>query len=240
MPNEIFRTLSLIDNDDPTSLGDFEFLSSMTKIQGCQYPIAMRASVASDPAGPVTWPVHMELERGFWCVNSEVDGGLCADWSIELCCPKQATGDCSEEGYEWTPWYNNDDAGGMGDWEPKIDTMCETPIAMKAEVISGEFDEVTHIDNIKGFYCLNEENVGGCSDYRVSFCCPYLAEGTCDAYGHAWITWLDADDPPGLGDLEKITSFSEHAVCDNPTGVKVKTISGEEPNDAFKRRVHNP
>ena len=94
---------------------------------------------------------------------------------------------------------------------------------------------MTHIDNIKGFYCLNEENVDGCADYRVSFCCPYLAEGTCDAYGHTWLRWLDADDPPGLGDLEKITSFSEHAVCDNPTGVRVQTISGEEPNDAFKR-----
>ena len=70
---------------------------------------------------------------------------------------------------------------------------------------------------------------------RVSFCCPQHSEGTCDAYGHTWLRWLDADDPPGLGDIETITSFSEHAVCDEPKGVKVETISGDEPNDAFHR-----
>ena len=126
----------LIDNDDPNDLGDFEFLTSMTKIQGCQYPIAMRASTPFDAAAQ-SWPVYLDIERGFWCVNSEMSDGQCADWSVELCCPKEATGDCSEEGYEWTPWYNNDNADGMGDWEPRIDTMCETPIALKAEVVSG-------------------------------------------------------------------------------------------------------
>ena len=55
----------------------------------------------------------------------------------------------------------------MGDWEPKIDTMCKNPIALKAEVVSGEFNAITHIDNIKGFYCLNEENDAGCSDYSL-------------------------------------------------------------------------
>ena len=126
-------------------------------------------------------------------------GGQCLDWSVELCCPKLATGDCSEAGYEWTPWFNNDNPDGMGDWEPKIDTMCETPIAIKAEAATGAWNEITHIDNVKGFYCLNEENQndGGCSDYQVAFCCPHLAEGTCDTYGHTWLSWMDADDPPG-------------------------------------------
>ena len=39
----------------------------------------------------------------------------------------------------------------------------------------------------------------------------------------------------GLGDLEKITSFSEHEVCEKPTAVKVRTIDGSVPNNAFKR-----
>ena len=228
---------TVINNDDPfqpNDLGDFEFLTSMNKKQGCQYPIGIRATT-NDIPGYDSWPVHADLERGFWCVNSEMSNGMCNDWAVEICCPKEATGDCTEDGFKWTPWYNNDNADGMGDWEPRIDTMCETPIAIRAEVVTGDFNEVTHIDNIKGFYCLNEENAGGCSDYQVSFCCPDVTEGDCDGYGQAWGEWLDVDDPPGLGDLELITSFSEHTVCSAPSGVKVQTISGDEPNDAFRR-----
>ena len=66
------------------------------------------------------------------------------------------------------------------------------------------FNAQTHIDTDTGFWCINSENPDtfGCSDYKVSFCCPQTSEGTCDAYGHSWGAWLDIDDPDGLGDME--------------------------------------
>ena len=76
-----------VNNDDATGLGDFEYLTSMDKKQGCSNPIAMRAT-ATETAGYSSWPVHMDLHRGFWCVNSEMDNGFCENWAVELCCPK--------------------------------------------------------------------------------------------------------------------------------------------------------
>ena len=63
--------------------------------------------------------------------------------------------------------------------------MCQNPLAVKAETVSGNaFNNVTHIDTNIGFWCLNDENEPtGCEDYRVSFCCPGMTEGSCDAYG---------------------------------------------------------
>ena len=47
-----------------------------------------------------------------------------------------ATGDCSADGYEWSDWYNNDDAGDSGDWELRSDDMCANPTAVKVHNIN--------------------------------------------------------------------------------------------------------
>ena len=88
--------------------------------------------------------------------------------------------------------------------------MCAKPIAIKAETLSGAaFDDVTHIDPMAGFWCFNEENGNNqCQDYRVSFCCPTNAEGTCENSGAVWGQWLDIDDPEGKGDLKQIHNYS--------------------------------
>lgn len=91
--------------------------------------------------------------------------------------------------------------------------------------VSGQVDNVTHIDLDIGFWCLTEENgILGCQDYRVSWCCPGLTEGTCDSYGYSWKNWVDVDDPDGLGDMEIKTSFSEFDVCDEPEGIKARKV----------------
>ena len=117
--------------------------------------------------------------------------------------------------------------------------MCANPTAVKAQTVSGNpFNNVTHIDTNIGFWCLNDENENqyenGCEDYRVSFCCPGKTEGSCDAYGHSWGSYLNIDSPDGLGDMEIKTSFSEHQVCDEPTGIKAQVFNGTE-SDAFTR-----
>ena len=63
-----------------------------------------------------TWPLHMDLNLGFWCVNSEHTNG-CPDFEVELCCPKSQLGTCPQ-GYSWTTWTDTDDPSGTGDWEP--------------------------------------------------------------------------------------------------------------------------
>ena len=184
--------------DTPDNDGDFEFIHSYDSYEACANPSGIRATAADTGAG--TWPVHIDLVMGFWCVNSEQDTGTCEDFSVEFCCPKTATADCTADGYSWSEWYNVDSPDESGDWELHSNQMCANPTAVKAETLSGNaFNNMTHIDNEIGFWCVNDENDNTCEDYRVSFCCPGGAEGQCDAYGHSWGAWLDVDDPDGLG-----------------------------------------
>ena len=220
--------------DTPSGDGDYEYLHMYTLDESCSNPTGVRAT--SSGVGE-SWPVHIDVTKGFWCVNSEQASNMCEDFSVQFCCPKSATGDCSADGYSWSDFYDNDDPDNSGDWELRSDEICANPIAVKAETLSGsDFDAQTHIDNEIGFWCLNDENLDtfGCEDYRVSFCCPEKAEGTCEAYGYSWGKWLDIDDPDGLGDMEVKTSFSEFEVCEEPSGIKAQVKDGEE-SDAYTR-----
>ena len=84
-----------------------------------------------------TWPLHADLTIGFWCVNSEQETGICADFQVSFCCPKKQYGTC-DTGYDWTDFTNKDDPGGVGDWEhPNKMEHCKNPIAVKAESLTG-------------------------------------------------------------------------------------------------------
>lgn len=74
-----------------------------------------------------------------------------------------------------------DSPDNSGDWELRSDEMCANPTAVKAETVDGsDFNNMTHIDNDVGFWCINDENsesLTGCVDYQVSYCCPTTTEG---------------------------------------------------------------
>lgn len=73
----------------------------------------------------------------------------------------------------------------------------------KSYEVLNRVSDVTHIEVDRGFWCLSEENNDSeCEDYRVSFCCPTFSEGSCSKYGSVWQSWIDRDDPDGVGDIE--------------------------------------
>ena len=58
---------------------------------------------------------------------------------IRYCCPdKFQFGDCEGEGYEWTNYFNSDDATQDGDWELiksfSPSDVCQNPIAVQGWV----------------------------------------------------------------------------------------------------------
>ena len=140
----------LINTDQPfTDDGDFEMLKNLNNLQGCANPTGLRA-IANDNAAYGSWPVHIDLDLGFWCLNSEQThaSGICQDFSIQVCCPEFATGSCDQPGYNWTEYYDNDNPDGMGDWEARSDSMCQSPTAVQVQAKDGgAFKTYTHIDN---------------------------------------------------------------------------------------------
>ena len=225
---------ALMNTDDPwTDAGDFELLKNIQGI--CANPTGIRA-VAPDTGNYGSWPVHIDIDIGFWCINGEQTvGGGCEDFQIQVCCPKFATGDCDAPGYSWTNFYDNDNPDGVGDWETRSDLMCGNPSAIQVITTDGSaFDDVIHMDTELGFWCINEENSDTCKDYQVSYCCPETQEGTCSAYGHAWTQYYDKDDPVDYGDIETIEKFSPNEMCDVPTGIRARENDGTT-SDAFTR-----
>ena len=58
---------------------------------------------------------------------------------IRYCCPdKYQFGDCEGDGYEWTQYFNSDDATQDGDWELiksfSPSDVCQNPIAVQGLV----------------------------------------------------------------------------------------------------------
>ena len=224
------RWFGPLNNGNPTAQdGDYEFYHVYTNTNMCENPTAIKATTI--PVGDGVWPLHMDLELGFWCVNAEQTNGQCEDFEVSFCCPETQTGPCDQPGYNWTDWYNNDQPDGMGDWEARTDLQCANPIAIKAQTISGNaFDEWTHIDTNMGFWCLNDQQQDGAcdEDYEVSYCCATTEVGECDTYGHAWQGYSDLDDPEGLGDLETLVKQAANDVCDAPTGIRARQVNETE------------
>ncbi|KAM4749047.1 cartilage intermediate layer protein 1 [Rhinophrynus dorsalis] len=106
----------------------------------------------------------------------------------------------TDELQEWTTWFNIDHPGGNGDYE-RLDAIrfyyphkvCERPIRMESRttewVPASKTGEVVHYSLLKGFWCINKEQVEGrnCSNYSVRFLCPVVI-GTA-APKKPWSTW---------------------------------------------------
>ena len=230
-----WTTLSSV-SDPTTDSGDFEFIHAHPR--GCDAPSGVRASAADD--GSSTWPVHLNLDLGFWCVNSEQSDGQCADFSVQFCCPTTATGDCSADGYKWSEYVNNDLPDGIGDWESLPATVCANPIAIEASLSANATEAITqriHVDNNKGVWCLNSENGGSCDDYAIRMCCPEFQEGECKTHGYTYGSWLDSDDPDGQGDLELNTNHGSHLVCDAPEAITSRQVNETEPASNATTRI---
>ena len=49
------------------------------------------------------------------------------------------TSECSEDGYDWTNWINQDDPSMSGDWETVASysdgDVCDRPIAVEAQKV---------------------------------------------------------------------------------------------------------
>ncbi|XP_043933787.1 cartilage intermediate layer protein 1 [Protopterus annectens] len=104
--------------------------------------------------------------------------------------------DSSEDLWEWTTWFNIDHPDGNGDYE-RLDAIrfyykervCQQPKKIEARttnwVPAAETGEIVHSSPLKGFWCLNMEQVPGknCSNYSVRFLCLKACNMTC-AVGH--------------------------------------------------------
>ena len=97
---------------------------------------------------------------------------------------------------------------------------------------------MTHIDNVEGFWCVNEEQPNGeaCADFEARFCCPapvrdefnitYIADGSCDDLAYGWSNWMNAGMPNETdadGDYETLERFARILTCDNPSAVQART-----------------
>ena len=111
--------------DKPDDTGDWELISAFSDIDICAYPKAIKVQSQSG----ATQYTHLDLEKGFWCVNSENLPGGCDDYEVSYCCPAAKTDDngditimegtCdTENSYIWSDWLNSDNpSSGMGDLE---------------------------------------------------------------------------------------------------------------------------
>ena len=141
-------------------------------------------------------------------------------------------GDCDQDGYEWTSYFNSDDPSQDGDFEiissHSSSAVCRAPIAIQAANVNAGSSDVTHIDLDIGFYCVNgEQDNGQCADFEVRYCCPKTQVGSCSTKGYEWTSWLSRDTAAGSGDWEMLHSFEPNQACSNPIGAKVTDIGGD-------------
>ena len=78
-----------MNTDDPwTDAGDFELLKNIQGI--CANPTGIRA-VAPDTGNYGSWPFHIDIDIGFWCINGEQTvGGGCEDFKSAVSSSQQA------------------------------------------------------------------------------------------------------------------------------------------------------
>ena len=62
------------------------------------------------------WSILMSCSNDFQLkkIQYQPNNGTCQDFEVQFCCPKEATGACDAEGYEWSSWYNVDDPASQG------------------------------------------------------------------------------------------------------------------------------
>ena len=168
--------------DTPSSDGDFEMIDSLPAGSVCQNPKAIRVEPISDGS---TEFFHIDIEKGFYCVNDEQSDGSCADFQVQYCCPSTQVGHCDTKGYEWTSWLSDDTPDGTGDWEIlsrfEPNQACSNPTGARiADIGSGGNMDKLHL-TLDGVFCINnEQSSGKCTDLAVSFCCPTTSDVSCE------------------------------------------------------------
>jgi hypothetical protein len=86
-------------------------------------------------------------------------------------------------GGKWTEWFDIDDPGQSGDWEPLpalVDAhgVCEAPVAIECQTLDGKHWQTTgqvyRCEPKLGGICRakDQPNQQECLDYRVRFACP--------------------------------------------------------------------
>ena len=178
--------------DSPDGDGDWEMIESLPMGSVCPKPKAIRVDPVS--AGSREF-FHIDIEKGFNCVNEEqTNGETCADFQVQYCCPSTIIGHCDLKGYEWTDWLSDDTPDGTGDWEllSRFDPnqACSNPTGVKINDIgTGGSMEKYHL-SLDGLFCINEEQSSGlCTDFAVSFCCPIQTDKSCETAacdGNEW------------------------------------------------------
>ena len=109
---------------------------------------------------------HINLEMGFYCLNSEQSSGQCPDFEVRFCCNKKQIGSCDKKGYEWTSWLSRDTPADSGDWEMlhafEPNEACADPTGVKVQDIGGDggSDENYYL-GLDGYFCLNDEQARG-------------------------------------------------------------------------------
>lgn len=94
-----------------------------------------------------------------------------------------AAGGGAAGGGKWTEWFDIDDPGASGDWEPLqalIDAhgVCAAPTAIECETVDGKdwktAGQAYRCEPGIGGICRTKEQADGqeCLDYRVRFTCP--------------------------------------------------------------------
>lgn len=97
--------------------------------------------------------------------------------------PPVTTDDTAPGGGKWTQWFDIDDPGQSGDWEPLpalIDAhgVCEAPVAIECQTLDGKdwqtTGQVYRCEPKLGGICRSKDqpNQQECLDYRVRFACP--------------------------------------------------------------------
>uniref|UniRef100_A0A8C2DRQ6 WxxW domain-containing protein n=1 Tax=Cyprinus carpio TaxID=7962 RepID=A0A8C2DRQ6_CYPCA len=166
------------DFDDPTRGGDFELLTTLQQNypgEICPNPIGIQAQTVSGISISAS---------GFFC--KYVKPGFCADYKVRFTCPDEW---CSKDFTQLvcrTPWLDQDDPSGVGDYETLSLLLiryplqvCPKPIAIEVTTISGTpalppGNIFVVYNTVSGFACVNAGQTGGgvCDDYKVRFSCP--------------------------------------------------------------------
>ncbi|XP_028664108.2 uncharacterized protein si:dkey-205h13.2 [Erpetoichthys calabaricus] len=216
--------------------GDSEMLSNLLKKfpgQICANPVGIEAQTITGIKAKQTGNTYHISTQGFKCLNTEQQKKPCEDYKVLFICTGTFCSGCL------TPWFDDDDETGMGDYEvlsyllmkyPK--ETCTHPLAIEAQTLSGVPAEQTgnifqvH-DATFGFACVKSEQKGTrCGDFKVRFTCP---EESCSVSTDCKTGWLNSDSPVEDGDIETLMRLQmtfPGKVCTAPISIDVQTVAG--------------
>nr|XP_006008904.1 PREDICTED: uncharacterized protein LOC102355527 [Latimeria chalumnae] len=227
-----FNGNSLTSNGDCEKLED---LLSQFPGQICTNPIGIEARTTSGlPASQSRNSFSFfESGKGICCLNSNQTEEACQDYEVMFTCSGEFCSGCV------TRWFNLADVSETGDFEflellkeEHSDELCDKPIAIEAQAVSGlppsqTGDVIQLYDADRGFSCLNiQQEDKRCEDYQVRYICP---EEFCNAPLECRTKWFDSSDVTDKGDDKRIKRLLElypGELCKYPVGIQAQNISG--------------